>query len=88
MEPNAFTLAILDFLAMNPHLAVLITIMTICRAVFKPGCALIQTYVDSTPWESDNQKWTAVQQNKIFKAVAFIMDFLFSLKLPKPTPKP
>lgn len=80
---DSFTLAVIDFLAANPHLAVVITIMAISRAVFKPACTLIQSYVDATPSKSDNETWAKIQNHKVFKAVAYAMDFLLSLKLPK-----
>lgn len=80
---EALQIAFIDFLASNPSLAVVLTIMSIARAVFKPACSLIQAYVDSTPSALDNEKWAAIQSNKTFKAVAYAMDFLFSIKIPK-----
>lgn len=80
---NALADLILPFLMSNPHLAVLITVMSVARVVFKPACALVQLYVDATPGESDNQKWKALQEHKVFKAVAYAVDYFLSIKLPK-----
>jgi len=77
------TIFVIDFLNSNPNLAIVITIMSVARAVFKPACSLIQAYVDSTPKKSDNEKWAKIQSHKAFKAVAYAMDFLFSIKLPQ-----
>jgi peptidoglycan L-alanyl-D-glutamate endopeptidase CwlK len=74
---------IIGFLSANPHFAVLLTVVSFCRAVFKPTCALIQLYVDSTPTIKDNEAWKSLQENKIFKSLAFIMDYFLSIKLPK-----
>jgi len=73
---------LIPFMSSNPHLAVLITIMGVSRTVFKPACALIQTYVDSTPSVIDNEKWKKIQEGKYFKALAYGMDFFLSIKLP------
>lgn len=74
---------VIDLLAANPHMAVLITIMSVARAIFKPLCSLIQKYVDSTPSEADNKWWLEVQNHKVFQAVAYFVDFFLSIKLPK-----
>jgi len=77
---------ILNFLATNPNMAVLITMMAFCRIVFKPTCALIQTYVDTTETKVDNEKWIAIQASKPFKAFLWLLDFFASVKVPKSTP--
>ncbi len=74
---------LLDFLASNPHLAIVLTIMSCARMIFKPVCSVIQAYVDSTPDTKDNEKWVAIQQTKAFKSVAYILDLLLSIKIPK-----
>jgi hypothetical protein len=74
---------VIDLLASNPNFAVLITVMAIARAIFKPACAVIQSYVDATPDKADNEKWTAIQANKYFKALAYALDWFLSIKLPK-----
>lgn len=76
---------IMSFLIANPKLAILVTIMAVARAIFKPLCAVIQAYVDSTPSESDNVTWLAIKESKIFKALAYAMDFLLSVKIPSKT---
>jgi hypothetical protein len=73
---------VIIFMANNPHLAVLITIMAVARSIFKPACSLVQAYVDSTPSQSDNKKWKEIQEHKAFKAVAYLLDLFLSIKLP------
>ena len=74
---------ILGFMASNPHFAVLLTVMSFLRLVFKPTCSLIQLYVDATPSVKDNAWWLKFQDNKVFKAVAYAVDYFLSVKLPK-----
>jgi len=74
---------LIPFLTSNPHLAVLLSIMAVSRAVFKPACSLIQIYVDTTPSKTDNETWAKIKESKQFKAVSYAVDFLFSIKLPK-----
>lgn len=78
-----FMETLLTFLAGNPKLAVLFTVMVVARAVFKPACSVIQAYVDATPSQSDNEKWQKVRDHKAFKAVAYVMDLLLSIKIPQ-----
>jgi hypothetical protein len=73
---------VITLLASNPHLAILITVMSVCRMIFKPACALVQQIVDATPGKSDDVWWLRVQENKVFKAAAWLMDYLISLKFP------
>lgn len=74
---------ILPFLSSNPHLAVVLTLVSVSRAIFKPLCSLVQVYVDSTPGDSDNKKWQAFQESKAYKAISYFMDLFLSIKLPK-----
>lgn len=73
----------LAWLAGNPNMAVIFSVVAIARAIFKPACAMIQSYVDATPSIKDNQKWAAIKANKYFKAFAYALDYLLSIKLPK-----
>lgn len=78
-----FTEMLINFLANNPNMAIVLSIMVVSRAVFKPTCSMIQAYVDATESKSDNEKWAAIQEKKWFKALAYAMDFLLSIKIPK-----
>jgi hypothetical protein len=74
---------IIGFLNTNPHFAVLFTLISVSRTVFKPACSLIQLYVDATPTKKDNEVWNKIKEKKSFKAAAYAIDYFLSIKLPK-----
>lgn len=75
---------IVQFLMQNPIAMKAVIIMVGARAVFKPLCIGIQAYVDASDDEGkDNALWAKVKENKIFKTLEFILDYAFSIKLPK-----
>lgn len=77
-----FTQLILNFLSANPHLAVIITIVSVLRAVFKPIMLAVQAYVDSQPNQSVKDSWASLLNSKVFMTVSHVIDFLTSIKLP------
>lgn len=72
-----------DFLASNPEYAVLVTVISVSRMVMKPLCALIISYVESTPDKGDDQKLAELRENVWFKKALWVADLLFSIKLPE-----
>lgn len=76
---------LLGFLAANPIGALIITIMSVFRMVFKPLCALIQVFVDATGNPKYAATWLAIENNKFFKSISWLSDYLVSIKLPTPT---
>jgi len=71
---------ILDFAMGYPQVSAILLIIGGARAVFKPIVALAQAYVSATPSLEDDKILDSVQKNPIFKAVEFVLDYLFSLK--------
>lgn len=53
------------------------------RAIFKPLMGLLEKYVKSTPSKKDDEKLGAVLNHKAFKAFAWLLDYVASVKLPK-----
>ena len=66
-----------------PWLQHVIAIMVISRVVFKPIFAILGKYVELTIEEDDNKKLHKFMQTKTYKMMAFIVDMLASVKLPK-----
>lgn len=66
-----------------PHLPEVLIIMGAMRVVFKPLMATIQAYVDYTETLKDNELLDRLQQKGWFKAVAWVLDYVGSIKLPK-----
>jgi hypothetical protein len=74
---------IIELVAAHPKLMGLFIFMGILRAVFKPLMKAIEAYVESTPWESDNQALEKLKSTRGYRAVAFLVDYLASVKLPE-----
>jgi len=73
---------VMGFLLNNPHMAVVLTFISVSRLMFKPICSLIQTYVDATPSLEDNAKWEALKKSKALKAAVYLLDLFASVKIP------
>lgn len=73
----------LDFLMSNEMFVKFAVIVTVARGIFKPLCSAINKYVEESETLSDNELWSKIQDNKIFKSVAWLMDYVASVKLPK-----
>jgi hypothetical protein len=65
-----------------PVVAVFAVIGTL-RAVFKPLFALAEAFVKSTESTKDDEVLAGVKASSIYKIVAFLLDYLGSIKLPK-----
>jgi len=74
----------IDFLIYNyPFIRHLISIMIICRVIFKPTFMILGKYVELTVEEKDNKRLAELMDTKTYKMIAFIVDMLASVKLPK-----
>jgi len=61
----------------------IIAIIGSLRLVIKPIMGLIEAYVAITPSKSDDLLPAKIMDNKIYKAVVYLLDWFASLKLPK-----
>lgn len=66
-----------------PFLLKVLVFMALARSIFKPLCAAVNKYVEESESLKDNELWKKVQENKVFKAFAFVLDYTASIKLPK-----
>lgn len=66
-----------------PILQHVIAVMVICRIIFKPIFAILGKYVELTIEEDDDKKLHKFMRSKTYKMIAFIVDMLASVKLPK-----
>jgi len=66
-----------------PILQHVIAAMVICRIVFKPIFSILGKYVELTIEEDDDKKLHKFMRSKTYKMLAFIVDMLASVKLPK-----
>jgi hypothetical protein len=69
--------------------AMVVFYMGAARVVFKPLMSLIHAVVSVTPSKSDDEALEKVEKSRLWSIGAFIVDYLFSLKLPvKAQPAP
>lgn len=66
-----------------PFLQHVVAVMIVCRVTFKPLFLILGKYVELTIEKDDNKKLHEVMDSKAYKMVAFIVDLLGSVKLPK-----
>lgn len=57
--------------------------MASLRLVFKPTMTYIQTIVDATPTQKDNEMLTSLMNSVPYKVVTFLIDLTTSIKLPE-----
>jgi len=65
-----------------PWAVTLFVVMGVLRAVFKPLVAFARTVVVATPSVKDDEFLNKAESSKAFKAVAWFVDYLTSIKLP------
>lgn len=53
------------------------------RVVMKPLFALLHAVTDVIPGDKDNQLLGKVEGSKVYAAIAFVLDWAASVKLPK-----
>lgn len=73
---------IVEWLINNPKYAMLITIISVARMVFKPLMTLLQDVIAATPSKVDDEWLKKMMESKGYKTVAWFVDYLLSIKLP------
>lgn len=58
-----------------------VAVMGVLRTVFKPLMTFLQALADATPTPVDNQLLASAEASKPYKVLAFILDYLASLKI-------
>lgn len=71
------------YILAHPWMLTTIIILQGARVIFKPLCLAAQTYVDNTVDKADDEILIAVQRHWAFKAVAFVLDWSLSIKIPE-----
>lgn len=68
-------------------LSYLVLVMGFARLFFKPLVSLVTAFVKATPSPDDDAWWVKVQGKSWFKLLEYLIDYVLSLKLPKPPEK-
>lgn len=66
-----------------PQVVKFLMVMSVCRLIMKPVCSAYIKYVEDTPEKDDDRRLADIQANPKFKLILYILDLLFSVKLPK-----
>lgn len=53
------------------------------RLILKPILSAIEGVVAATPTQSDDAKWAAIKETKVYKTITYLLDWFASVKLPK-----
>jgi hypothetical protein len=59
-----------------------VAVMGTARLILKPVMVALQSIVDSTQTPADNEWLKKLQESKFYKTLSFILDYVFSIKLP------
>lgn len=73
----------LDFILQYDWIRYSMTAMVLLRLIFKPVFAIAGKYVELTVEEDDNHKLKKFMDTKTYKMIAFMVDLLASVRLPK-----
>lgn len=57
-------------------------VIGVARMIFKPIMALIDAVVAYTPSTKDDEFMAGLKENRIYKGIIWVVDYLLSIKLP------
>lgn len=72
----------LELVGKYPSVVMVFTVVGVLRAVFKPIMAVAEKYVEATPTISDDELLGKVKASAIYKGIAWLVDYVSSIKLP------
>ena len=64
-----------------PWIAVILSVMGTARLVIKPIFSVAHIIVNQTTSNKDNQILDKIEQSKAYRAITWLFDYLFSIKL-------
>lgn len=73
---------ITELIGKYPWVQTVLVVVGVMRVVFKPLFSLLQSAALATPSPKDDSFLSAVMESKIYKGVAYVLDYLGSIKLP------
>jgi hypothetical protein len=74
---------ILNLILANPKAMGFVTLVGALKLVVGPFCDAVIWYIGQTPGQEDDQWLAEVRESKWFKALAYIVNLLFSVKIPE-----
>lgn len=73
---------LVDLVTKYPLAATIVGVIGVLRLVFKPVMSAARSIVEATPSQKDNEFLDKLEASKIYKAVAYVVDWFASIKLP------
>lgn len=73
---------VLGLAAKYPVVTTVFLVIGVLRAIFKPFFAFLHVFVAATPSQKDDELLNKAEGSKVYKAFAFVVDYLASIKLP------
>jgi hypothetical protein len=73
---------LMTLLQKQPWFATVIAVMGTARLIAKPIMTAIREVIKATPTQVDDSALSKFEQSKIYKGLCFVVDWLFSVKLP------
>jgi hypothetical protein len=74
---------ILNYLSQYPLVLKALVFVGMARAIFKPIMIGIQAGVDASETKKDDELWSKIKGNAVYKWFSFALDYAASIKLPK-----
>jgi hypothetical protein len=78
---------ILAFAMKYPITMAILAVMGTLRAIFKPIMSVAHAYVESTSSLNDDEVLKKIEGHKAFKAFAWFIDYIASIKIGPQAPK-
>lgn len=70
------------FIEQNPKLSAIAIVLYFVGLFLKPTLAFLKEIVNITPSQSDNLLLDKILSNKVYKAIAYALDWFARIKLP------
>lgn len=80
-------LVIIGMAEKYPIILTIVAIMGMARVILKPLMTFLHAVAEATETTKDNEYLAKAESSAIYKGLHWVLDFAFSLKLPKPVKK-
>lgn len=73
---------LIELVSKYPIVSAVLMIMGVCRLILKPTMVWLKAVAAATPTPKDDLLVEQVEGSKIYKGLVWLLDYVFSLKLP------
>lgn len=82
MDNQVIISFLITLVSKYPITATIIGVMGTARLILKPVMTCLHAIAESTETTKDNEFLKKLEEHKVFKAISFILDYAFSIKVP------